>query len=217
MAAIILKRLFDILVAGGLLLGLAPIILPVAALIRMTMGKPMVFRQIRPGRHRRPMTVYKFRTMTDACDEHGNPLPDAERLTWLGKILRKTSLDELPQLWNVFRGDMSLVGPRPLLMRYLPYYTDRESLRFTVPPGITGWAQVHGRNLLGWQERLELDAWYVENWSLLLDMRILWLTAIAVFTRRGVVVDPRSTGGKDLDEERMDQSEFLGRASTTRV
>ncbi|NUQ66608.1 MAG: sugar transferase [Pirellulales bacterium] len=213
----VLKRLFDILVAAELLLVFSLPMLLVALAVRFSMGGPVVFRQVRPGRNRRPFTLYKFRTMTDARGPDGELLPDGERLTWLGRFLRKTSLDELPQLWNVLKGEMSLVGPRPLLMRYLPYYTRRESLRFTVPPGITGWSQVHGRNLLAWQQRLELEAWYVEHWSLLLDLKILWLTLIAVFTHRGVVVDPRSTGGKDLDEERMAQPEFLRHARATRV
>ncbi len=210
-----LKRTLDFaLAATALLLWAIPIAL-IAAAVRLSMGRPVLFRQVRPGRDRKPITVYKFRTMTDARGDDGQPLPDGQRLTRLGRFLRKTSLDELPQLWNVLRGDMSLVGPRPLLMRYLPYYTHRESLRFTVPPGITGWAQVHGRNLLGWDERLELDAWYVEHWSFGLDVRVLWLTVSAVFSRRGLVVDPRSTGGLDLDEQRMYQSEPLAHASPT--
>ncbi|NLX99317.1 MAG: sugar transferase [Rhodopirellula sp.] len=202
------KRPFDALAAAGLLVVFALLMLLIAAAVRLTMGRPIVFRQVRPGKDRRPFTLYKFRTMSDARDSSGELLCDGQRLTRLGRLLRQTSLDELPQLWNVLRGDMSLVGPRPLLMRYLPYYTDRESRRFAVLPGITGWQQVHGRNLFGWEHRLELDVWYVEHMSPWLDLRILCSTVVAVFTRRGVVVDPRSTGGKDLDEERRDQAEF---------
>lgn len=196
-----LKRLLDVTVAA---LALAVFAVPMAAVavaIRCTMGRPVLFRQVRPGRARKPFSLCKFRTMSDTCDPQGRLLPDRARLTRLGRFLRATSLDELPQLWNVLRGDMSLVGPRPLLCRYLPYFTDRESLRFDVRPGITGWAQIHGRNRVAWDDRLELDAWYVEHWSLALDLRILARTVAAVFARRGTVVDPSSLM-LDLDAER---------------
>ena len=199
------KRCLDLLLAGA---ALALWAIPLACLmlaIRLGMGRPVLFRQLRPGKDEKLFAVYKLRTMIDACGADGRPLPDAQRLTPLGRFLRRTSLDELPQLWNVLCGDMSLVGPRPLLERYLPYYSDRERLRFAVRPGITGWAQVHGRNTVGWDERLALDGWYVENWSLALDCRILWQTFLAVLTRRGVVADPQSLG-KDLDEARRDSS-----------
>lgn len=205
MVSAVLKRAMDVTVAlGGLALLALPALL-IALAVRRTMGSGVVFRQVRPGRNRRPFAVYKFRTMSDARDESGKLLPDGHRLTHLGRFLRRTSLDEIPQLWNVLKGDMSLVGPRPLLMRYLPYYTDRESIRFAVRPGITGWAQVNGRNHLGWDRRLALDAWYVENRSLGLDCRILLMTLIPVLTRKGLTVDTRSTGGLDLDEERAGQ------------
>jgi sugar transferase EpsL len=176
--------------------------LVIAVLIRLTMGSPILFCQERPGKGKRLFRLRKFRSMNDSRGPDGRLLPDGRRLTRLGRFLRKTSLDELPQLWDVLKGDMSLVGPRPLLSRYLPYYTDRECLRFSVLPGITGWAQIRGRNTLGWDKRLGLDVWYVENWSLALDLRILLLTLGAVLTQKGMMVDVNSTGGLDLDEER---------------
>jgi lipopolysaccharide/colanic/teichoic acid biosynthesis glycosyltransferase len=195
------KRLVDVLASAGGLLLLSPVLLGVAVAVRWSMGSPVLFRQVRPGRHAVPFAMYKFRTMRDAHDEHGNPLPDTERLTAVGRFLRKTSLDELPELINVLRGDMSLVGPRPLLMRYLPYYTPREQRRHEVRPGITGWAQVNGRNTARWDDRLEMDVWYVEHQSLWLDLRVLARTVAPLFRREGVVVDPRSLM-LDLDEER---------------
>lgn len=201
MATAILKRTFDTVVAGLMLIALALPMLLVALAIRICMGSPVVFHQCRPGKHERPFRIYKFRTMTDARGPDENLLPDACRLTPLGRFLRRTSLDELPQLWNVLKGEMSLVGPRPLLSRYLPYYTDRERLRFEVLPGITGWAQIHGRNEVLWDKRLALDAWYVENHSPWLDCRILLLTLVKVIRREGTVVDTRDAG-LDLDEER---------------
>lgn len=197
-----LKRAFDIVVAGTLL---AVFSVPMAAIglaIRLLMGSPVLFRQKRPGRGGKPFLLYKFRTMTDERDVEGRQLPDGLRLTRLGRFLRRTSLDELPQLFNVLAGQMSLVGPRPLLLRYMPYYTRRESLRHGVSPGITGWAQVHGRNNLDWDRRLALDVWYAENQTFGLDMKILLLTFWAVFGRKGVVEDPQSAM-LDLDKERM--------------
>ncbi|HEX8674253.1 MAG TPA: sugar transferase [Longimicrobium sp.] len=195
------KRLVDVLASAGGLLVLSPVLLAVAVAVRWSMGSPVLFRQVRPGRHAVPFAMYKFRTMRDAHDESGNPLPDGERLTSVGRFLRKTSLDELPELINVLRGDMSLVGPRPLLMRYLPYYTPREQRRHDVRPGITGWAQVNGRNTARWAERLEMDVWYVEHQSLWLDLRVLARTAASLLGQKGVVVDPRSAM-LNLDEER---------------
>jgi sugar transferase EpsL len=195
------KRLVDVLASAAGLLLLSPLLLVIALAVRWSMGSSVLFRQVRPGRHAVPFQMYKFRSMRDAEDEHGNPLPDAARLTRIGRFLRKSSLDELPALINVLKGDMSLVGPRPLLTRYLPYYSPREQRRHDVRPGITGWAQVNGRNAVSWDERLEMDVWYVANQSLWLDLRVLIRTVASLFTRNGVVVDPRSQM-LDLDEER---------------
>jgi sugar transferase EpsL len=197
----IIKRVFDVVAALAGLVVLAPLLAIVAAAIRLTMGRPVLFRQVRPGYAGRPFTLVKFRTMREASGPDGRPLADAERLTRLGRFLRATSLDELPQLWNVLTGELSLVGPRPLLTRYLPYYTERERLRLTVRPGITGWAQVRGRNHAPWDQRLGDDAWYVENWSLGLDLLILLKTVQIVLLGRGVVVAP-TEAMRDLDEER---------------
>ncbi len=180
------NRLFDVVVAGLLLILLLPVLVVVSVMVRLRLGSPVLFSQQRPGLHGQPFTLYKFRTMTDACDTNGVLLSDGERLTDFGRFLRSASLDELPELFNVLRGEMSLVGPRPLLTEYLPYYSEREHCRHSVRPGITGWAQVNGRNLAPWDERLEMDVWYVENRSLLLDIRILFMTAGKVFRREGV-------------------------------
>lgn len=193
------KRLFDLYVALLALLLVAPIMLAVALLIRYKLGAPVLFRQIRPGLGGKPFVLYKFRTMRDALDLSGQPLPDAERLTELGKILRKFSLDELPQLFCVLKGDMSLVGPRPLLMEYLPLYSAEQTRRHEVLPGITGWAQVMGRNALTWADKLALDVWYVDNRSFWLDIKILWLTFLRVLRPEGVnheghVTMPKFTG-----------------------
>lgn len=177
-----------------------------AILVRWKLGSPVLFKQQRPGLHGKPFYLYKFRTMTDERDEKGELLPDHVRLTPFGQFLRKFSLDELPQLYNILKGDMSFVGPRPLLMKYLPYYTDREKKRHNVRPGITGLAQVSGRNNLGWDERLELDVKYVENYSFWLDLKIIFLTIKKVLKSEDVVIDPRSTM-KDLDEERSMRQE----------
>jgi len=197
----VLKRLVDILGALVGLIILSPVMLVVAVVVYVSMGPPVLFKQERAGLNGRPFMLYKFRTMLDLRDEHGNLLPDEKRLTRVGRFLRNWSLDELPQFWNVLKGDMSLVGPRALLMEYLPFYTEREKLRHSVKPGITGWAQINGRNLLSWNERLEMDVWYVENWSILLDIKILFLTVIAVLNKKGLIVNPRSVM-LDLDEER---------------
>lgn len=181
-----MKRLFDLVVAASLLVALALPMLLLALLIGWRLGRPVLFRQIRPGRHGRPFTMVKFRTMTDARDSAGVLLPDAQRMTPFGSFLRSSSLDELPELWNVLRGDMSLVGPRPLLMEYLPLYTPEQARRHEVRPGITGWAQVNGRNAVSWEERFKLDVWYVDHHSLWLDLRILWLTVRKVIQRDGI-------------------------------
>lgn len=194
-----IKRLFDILVSAIGLLLLTPVIGFVAWLIRHKLGAPVFFRQMRPGLYGQPFQMIKFRTMRDAVDLHGNSLPDSERMTPFGCILRSASLDELPELWNVFRGEMSLVGPRPLLMEYLPLYNQEQCRRHEVRPGVTGWAQVNGRNALSWDERFKLDVWYVDNQSFWLDLKILFLTVKKVFVREGISADgdvtmPRFTG-----------------------
>ena len=181
-----LKRGMDILLASLALIVLSPVMLALAALVWRQLGAPVLFRQVRPGRAARPFTLRKFRTMRAACDTSGNALPDAERLTAFGRFMRRTSLDELPQLWNVLTGEMSLVGPRPLLTEYLTVYSPEQARRHEVRPGITGWAQVNGRNALTWEDKFRLDVWYVDNRSLMLDLKILCLTVLSVLTARGV-------------------------------
>jgi lipopolysaccharide/colanic/teichoic acid biosynthesis glycosyltransferase len=181
-----IKRGLDIGLAATALVLAAPVLLLVAIAVRVNLGGPVLFRQQRPGLHGRPFTMVKFRTMRDALGRDGRPLPDADRLTPFGTLLRSTSLDELPELWNVVRGDMSLVGPRPLLMEYLDRYTPEQARRHEVRPGVTGWAQVNGRNALSWEERFRLDVWYVEHRSLRLDLRILLRTLALVLRRTGV-------------------------------
>lgn len=182
----------------------APLIALLALVIRVKLGSPVLFCQQRPGLGGRPFMMVKFRTMTDARDAEGNLLPDAERLPRFGRLLRSASLDELPELWNVFKGDMSLVGPRPLLMEYLPLYSPAQARRHEARPGVTGWAQVNGRNALSWEKKFELDAEYVERQSFALDMKILWLTAKHLLTRDGIsaqgeVTMPRFTGNGDCE------------------
>jgi lipopolysaccharide/colanic/teichoic acid biosynthesis glycosyltransferase len=176
----------------GLVL-LAPVMAVIAILIWWKLGRPILFVQLRPGLHGRPFRLYKFRTMSDARDADGHLLPDAQRLTGLGRFLRATSLDELPELWNVVKGDMSLVGPRPLLMEYLPLYTAEQARRHEVKPGLTGWAQVNGRNALSWEEKFALDVWYVDNRSFLLDCRIVWMTLLKVIRREGITAPGEAT------------------------
>jgi lipopolysaccharide/colanic/teichoic acid biosynthesis glycosyltransferase len=195
------KRFADVACAGTMAVLLLPVLLVIAGLVRWRMGPPVLFRQRRPGIHERPFELLKFRTMVDVRGSGGEPLPDEQRLTFLGSLLRRSSLDELPTLINVIRGDMSLVGPRPLLLRYLPYFTERERLRFSVSPGMTGWAQICGRNHTPWRQRLEQDVWYVEHQGPWLDTKILLRTALQVLLARGVVVDARSVM-LNLDEER---------------
>lgn len=192
---VMLKRFFDVLVASLALVLFLPLMAVVALLVLITMGRPILFKQERLGYRERTFTLVKFRTMRNARGKNGQPLPDSERLTPLGGFLRRTSLDELPQLWNVLRGDMSLVGPRPLYTHYLPYYSERERLRHTVRPGITGLAQVKGRNSLSWDERLELDVQYVERQSFWLDLNILVQTVLKVLRRDGVIVVPGAVQG----------------------
>jgi sugar transferase EpsL len=182
----VVKRLFDLFVGTLVLIVLSPLMLMLAGLVRFLLGSPLLFRQQRPGLRGQPFTVFKFRTMTNARDAQGNLLPDDERLTRFGRFLRSTSLDELPELLNVLRGDMSLVGPRPLLMKYLDRYTPEQMRRHEVKPGITGWAQVNGRNAITWEQKFALDVWYVDHWSLWLDVRITALTAWKILKREGI-------------------------------
>ncbi|MND32668.1 putative sugar transferase EpsL [compost metagenome] len=181
-----LKRLFDLIAAGAALLLLSPVIALVAWQVRKKLGAPVLFRQQRPGRDGKPFEMVKFRTMRDAVDVHGNVLPDAQRMTPFGSFLRASSLDELPELWNVLKGEMSLVGPRPLLMEYLPLYSPEQYRRHEVRPGVTGWAQINGRNALSWEDKFKLDIWYVENRSFWLDLKILFLTVKKVVKKDGI-------------------------------
>ncbi len=189
----VMKRLVDVL--GGLagLVLLSPVIFAIAILVRWKIGSPVFFRQTRPGQNGKPFKMLKFRTMTDAIDAEGNQLSDALRLTSFGRVLRSTSLDELPELWNVLKGDMSLVGPRPLLMDYLPLYSADQARRHEVRPGVTGWAQVNGRNAISWEEKFALDVWYVDNRSLLLDLRIILMTIGKALKREGVTSENSAT------------------------
>jgi sugar transferase EpsL len=181
-----MKRLFDVAVAGLALLLLAPLLAVVAGSVRIQLGRPVLYTQQRCGLHGQPFWLYKFRTMHDAYDAHGQPLADGERLRPFGQFLRRTSLDELPQLWNVLKGDMSLVGPRPLLLEYLPLYTPAQARRHEAKPGITGWAQVNGRNALAWEDKFTLDVWYVDHCSFALDLKILLLTVWRVLRAAGI-------------------------------
>ncbi len=194
------KLIGDRLMAAILLLLFSPILVVVAILVRVRMGSPIVFAQARPGKNGRIFTVYKFRTMTGDCDAAGNLLSDEQRLIPLGQFLRKASLDELPQLMNVLKGDMSFVGPRPLLVKYLERYSSEQARRHDVQPGITGWAQINGRNALSWDEKFRLDLWYVDNWSLWLDFKILLLTVKKVFKREGI----------SQSEKVVTMTEFMG-------
>ena len=191
-----LKRVFDIVASGVALLLLLPVILVVAIQIRRKLGAPVLFRQIRPGKDGKPFQMIKFRTMKDAVDSAGNPLPDAERITPFGQFLRASSLDELPELWNVLKGEMSLVGPRPLLTEYLPLYSKEQYRRHEVRPGVTGWAQVNGRNAISWEDKFNLDVWYVDNQSFLLDLKILFLTVKKVLVRDGISGEGEATMSK---------------------
>ena len=196
-----MKRAIDAVLAAACLVLLAPVIILVALLVRLRLGAPVFFVQVRPGHLGRPFRMVKFRTMTAARSAIGDLLPDAARLTPFGRVLRSTSLDELPELWNVLRGDMSLVGPRPLLMEYLPLYSPEQARRHEVRPGITGWAQVNGRNVLTWEQKFAMDVWYVDHRSFRLDAKILWRTCINVIARHGIsaagnATMPRFTGSQ---------------------
>ncbi len=180
------KRALDVILSGAALVALSPVLLVTAALVRTKLGSPVIFCQPRPGKNGEVFDLYKFRSMTDERDAEGNLLPDEVRLTKFGKLLRSTSLDELPELWNILRGDMSIVGPRPLLVKYLPLYNEEQKHRHDVRPGLTGWAQVHGRNALTWEEKFRLDVWYVEHLSFWVDVKTIFLTVKKVFCREGI-------------------------------
>lgn len=188
-----MKRLFDMIASFCALLLFSPLIVFVSWRIRKNLGSPVLFRQTRPGLKGRPFEMVKFRTMKDAVDAHGNILPDAERMTPFGNKLRSSSLDELPELWNVLKGDMSLVGPRPLLMQYLPLYNKEQARRHEVRPGVTGWAQINGRNAISWEDKFQLDVWYIDNRSFWLDIKILLLTVKKVFFKEGVSAEGHVT------------------------
>lgn len=191
-----MKRFIDLLASIVGLIALIPVLLMVAFVIKLRLGSPIVFKQIRPGKNGKLFKMMKFRTMIDAVDSNGNLLPDSERVTPLGDFLRSTSLDEIPGLWNVLKGDMSIVGPRPLLVEYLPLYSELESRRHEVRPGLTGWAQINGRNAISWEEKFKLDVWYVDNCSLLLDIKIIFLTIKKVLVRDGISADGEVTMSK---------------------
>ncbi|MBK3432051.1 sugar transferase [Pseudomonas fluorescens] len=191
-----MKRFFDIVLSLLGLIFLSPVIVWVAWKVRKNLGSPVIFRQMRPGLNALPFELIKFRTMRDALDKHGFPLPDSERMTPFGLFLRSSSLDELPELWSVLKGDMSLVGPRPLLTEYLPLYSQKQSRRHEVRPGITGWAQVNGRNSLSWENKFDLDIWYVDNQTLWLDIKILFMTVKKVLVREGISADGEVTMSK---------------------
>ena len=200
------KRLFDIIASASGLIFLSPVFLILIYLIRKNLGEPVFFTQERPGKDGKPFKMIKFRSMRDVVDKDGNPLPDSERLTPFGKKLRATSLDELPELWNVLKGDMSLVGPRPLLMSYLPLYNEFQNRRHEMKPGVTGWAQVNGRNALSWDEKFAHDIWYIDHYSFWLDMKILFLTVKKVFIKEGISAEGEATmpyfTGNDTDAKK---------------
>ena len=196
------KRIFDLFLAASILVVLSPVLLVLAGMIRFFLGSPVLFRQMRPGLHGSPFRLVKFRTMTDAKDAEGHLLSDAERLTRFGRFLRSTSMDELPELWNVIKGDMSLVGPRPLMMQYLNRYTPEQARRHEVKPGITGWAQVNGRNDITWDQKFFLDVWYVDHHSRWLDLKILALTILKILKREGISQPGYSTAEEFMGTDR---------------
>ena len=188
-----IKRLFDIIAAIAGLVALSPLLLFLAIVVRLKIGSPVLFHQTRPGLNGRLFIIYKFRTMLNALDSKAPPLPDSDRLTAFGKFLRSTSLDELPELFNVLKGDMSIVGPRPLMTKYLDRYTSEQARRHDVKPGITGWAQINGRNAVTWKDKFRLDVWYVDNWSLLVDFKIIFKSFVYVLKREGISQKDRAT------------------------
>lgn len=203
----VIKRLLDIILSGIALIILSPVFLILVVLIRVKLGSPVIFHQERPGKDEKIFTLCKFRTMTDERDENGQLLPDHERLTRFGKALRAASLDELPELWNIFKGDMSIIGPRPLLVSYLPYYTEEERLRHSVRPGLTGLAQVSGRNFLDWDRRLKKDVEYVKNLSFLMDIKVILMTVKVVFVKENVAEDTNFVEGNLAEIRRAKLSE----------
>jgi lipopolysaccharide/colanic/teichoic acid biosynthesis glycosyltransferase len=203
------KRLFDLFLTVPLFLLLSPLLLILSFLVLIYHGQPVLFRQTRPGYQNQPFTIYKFRTMTDQRDREGKLLPDADRLTTFGRFLRSTSLDEIPELFNILRGEMSWVGPRPLLMQYLPRYTPEQARRHDVHPGLTGWAQVNGRNALTWEDKFRLDVWYVDHWSLALDIKILWLTAWKVIRREGISGEGQATAAEFMGSDNPGEKDKL--------
>lgn len=202
-----LKRLFDIVASFFGLIFLSPILLLLYFKIKKEMGAPVIFSQIRPGKDGKPFRMYKFRSMKNATDEAGNPLPDDQRMTPFGAKLRSSSLDELPELWNVLKGEMSLVGPRPLLMEYLPLYSPEQYRRHEVRPGVTGWAQVNGRNAISWEDKFKLDVWYVDNQSFFLDLKILFATVKKVFVKEGISAQGEATMSKFTGSNNPQSSE----------
>jgi sugar transferase EpsL len=195
----VLKRIFDLILATPAMVILSPVLLIIYIINAILLGNPAIYRQIRPGLHGKPFCILKFRTMTDARDAEGVLLPDGARLRSFGRFLRSTSLDELPELFNILKGEMSIVGPRPLLMQYLPRYSLEQARRHEVKPGLTGWAQVNGRNAINWEDRFQLDTWYVDNWSLILDIKIILLTILKILKREGIRQEGQAT-----------MSEFMG-------
>ena len=200
----VIKRLIDLVLSGIALLVLSPVYLILAVLVRIKLGSPVLFSQDRPGKDGKVFRMYKFRSMTDAHDSNGNLLPDEERLTHFGSALRASSLDELPELWNIFRGDMSIVGPRPLLVKYLPRYNERQRRRHEVRPGLTGWAQVNGRNAISWEQKFEYDVEYVEKESFLFDVKILFMTVGKVLHRSGITAEGNATMEEFMGDEEAD-------------
>ena len=199
-----LKRLLDIIIASTALILLAPLYAFVTYKVKKNLGSPVLFRQVRPGLHGKPFEMIKFRTMKDAVDANGQPLPDSERLTAFGKMLRSTSLDEMPELWNVIKGDMSIVGPRPLLTEYLSLYNEEQAKRHNVRPGMTGYAQVNGRNAIGWEEKFKLDTWYVEHQSTLLDFKIMFKTVHKVLAKDDISAEGEATMTRFTGTEKKD-------------
>lgn len=201
-----LKRILDIIIASLALILLSPLYALVAYKVKKNLGAPVLFRQVRPGLYGKPFEMIKFRTMKDAIDANGQPLPDSERLTSFGKMLRSTSLDEMPELWNVIKGDMSIVGPRPLLMEYLPLYNEEQAKRHQVRPGMTGYAQVNGRNAISWDEKFKLDTWYVENQSLWLDFKIMLKTVQKVLAKDDISAEGEATMSKFTGNKNKDSN-----------
>jgi sugar transferase EpsL len=203
------KRIFDLILVIPSLIVLSPVLIILYVLNAILLGTPVIYRQIRPGLRGEPFYIFKFRTMTDARDADGVLLADVVRLTSFGRFLRSTSLDELPELFNILKGDMSLVGPRPLLMQYLPRYTSEQARRHEVKPGLTGWAQINGRNAISWEEKFQLDIWYVDNWSLALDIKIIFLTIIKILKREGISQEGQATMSEFMGEQASKSSKAI--------